>query len=96
MIREHCAGCEVLAPRCDGAHVDAVGTQGIHADPVAEQCAASTPARRIDRQHRDAHLRVTTEEAIQYFVGNAALAGTTGPRNADHGDGACFDLPGFA
>ena len=55
----------------------------VHADAVAEQRAARAPARRIDREHGYAHVGETAEEAIQDFVGDAALAGAAGAGDAD-------------
>src|SRR5690606_2073104 len=65
-----------------------VATQRVHADAVAQQRAAGAAAGRVDRDHRDPHLREAGEEAVEQLVGDRGLAGAAGAGDADYGGGA--------
>ena len=77
-VAQHLARGAVLPAGRHRAHEGALAAQAVHADAVAEQGAAGAPPGRVDRQQGDPHLkgglRHGIEEAIQQFVGDAALA----------------------
>ncbi|MCW0416172.1 hypothetical protein NB689_001926 [Xanthomonas sacchari] len=87
-VLQHPVGSGVLAPRGHRTHVHARAAQRVHADAVAEQRAAGAAPARVDRDHRDAHLREAGQEAVEQFVGDRGLAGTAGAGQAEYGRGA--------
>ena len=87
LVGEHFAGCKVLATRRDGTHVDPFRSQGVHADSVTEQRTTGAPARRVDGNDGNPLVREAGKHAVQDFIGDAALARTTGAGNADDGNG---------
>ena len=89
-VLEHDRSRRVLAARRHRAHEHALAAQRSHADAIAEQRAAGSPACRIDRQHRDAHLWKSVQKAQKQLVHDAGLAGATGAGKAEHwGKVAC-------
>ncbi len=95
-IGQHLVDRGMLAARGHRAHEHAMRTQRIHADAIAEQRAARTPPRRIDREHCDAHVGECVQEAQHQFVDDGRLARSAGTGEADHGCLAAGEFPFLA
>ena len=95
VVSQHFAGRKMLPSCSDGAHEDPIGSQGIHTNTIAQQRAAGSAAGRIYGQNGDIFIRKAGEKAIQYFVGNATLTGTTGSGDSNYRRIAGLHLPFF-
>ena len=92
-VFQHGIGGHVLAAGGHRAHEQVRRAQAVHPDTVAQQGAAAAPTGRIDRNHRDAHVREMLQEAVQQFIGDRALAGPAGAGQADDRGFAAGQLP---
>src|SRR5882672_8553343 len=82
--------------RSKRAHEDPRLVDRVHADAVAQQRAAGFPARRVDRQHRDAHLVALIEaETAHQLVGQRRFSCAPRAGDAENGYLVRFSLQGL-